>query len=48
MSTSLARQLQHLKVQQKDELKTARNAKVSFLFDNKQAYKVDDELIYTL
>ena len=48
MTTSLARQLQGLKVVQKDEIKISRKSKVSFLFDNKEAYKIEDEVIYTL
>jgi len=48
MSTSLARQLQGLKSTQKDALRIASKAKVSFLFDFKEAYKVDEEVIYTL
>ena len=48
MSTSLARQLKGLKATQRDVLKTASKAKVSFLFDSREAYKIDEEVIYTL
>ena len=48
MTTSLARQLQGLKAVQKDVVKIFRKAKVSFLFDYKEAYKIEDEVIYTL
>lgn len=48
MSTSLARQLAGLKSSQKDAPAVAQKAKVSFLFDFKEAYKVDEDVIYTL
>lgn len=48
MSTSLARQLQGLRSTQKDVIKVASKAKISFLFDKKEAYKIDEEVIYTL
>ncbi|CAI2375501.1 unnamed protein product [Moneuplotes crassus] len=48
MSTALARQLQGLKSSQKDAPVISSKARVSFLFDFKEAYKVDEEVIYTL
>jgi hypothetical protein len=46
--SSLTRQLQSLKSNQLDIPKISSKAKVSFLFDFKEAYKVDDEVVYTL
>lgn len=48
MATSLARQLKGLRSQQSDTLKVPIRTKVSFLFDIKEAYKIEDEVIYTL
>ena len=48
MSTALARQIKGLKSTQKDTLQINQKAKVSFMFDFKEAYKVDEEVIYTL
>ncbi|CDW83415.1 heat repeat-containing protein 1 [Stylonychia lemnae] len=44
--TSLAQQLNQLKIAQKDEVKLPSRTKLSFLFDIKQAANVDDQTLY--
>lgn len=44
--TSLAQQLQKLKVTQKDEISLPQRTKLSFLFDIKQAANVDEQTLY--
>ena len=48
MSTSLARQLNALKSKKRDIIDLPTRSKISFLFDIKEAYRIDDDLIYTL
>ena len=44
--TSLANQLNALKSQQRDSLSVPKRARVSFLFDSKQAANIDDQTLF--
>lgn len=46
MSTSLASQLNALKLQQRDALAVPKRARISFLFDSKQASNIDDQTLF--
>lgn len=46
MTTSLASQLNALKIQQRDEIALPSRLRLSFLFDSKTAATIDDQALY--
>jgi hypothetical protein len=46
MTTSLASQLNALKVQQRDALQVPKRIRISFLFDSKRAATIDDQTLF--
>jgi len=46
--SSLAQQLQSLKLKQKDEVKIQERSKASFIFDAKTAANIDDDTLFLI
>ena len=46
MTTSLAQQLNALKLKQRDEIAMPARTRISFLFDAKQASNLDDQTLF--